>query len=398
MRQTLSKLLLSVYLPTLILSFCNGLLLPVLPLYASTFANAYSLIGLVLAGEALGTLLADVPAGSLLRRMDRKWVMVSGVALVGVSVLALLWASTLAEVLGYRLLTGVGGALWNLSRHAYLAEATVSAQRGRTIALFGGTNRLGTFAGPAVGGVLAGMFGFGAAFVLYGVLAGVTVVLALLFIEKAEPLETSALERPTHNLWHVLQAQRRVLAAAGTAQLLAQMVRASRRVLIPLYGADVLGLGVEAVGLVLSVSSFVDMAMFYPAGVIMDRWGRKFAIVPCFALQAVGVLLIPVTTGFVPLLLAASLIGFGNGLGSGTMMTLGADLAPRDALGEFLGVWRLIGDGGATGAPLIVGAVADALSLSLAAVVMAGVGAAAAATFAFGVRETLQRTEPSPTP
>ena len=398
MRQTLSKLLLSVYLPTLILSFCNGLLLPVLPLYAGTFTDAYSLIGLVLAGEALGTLLADVPAGSLLRRMDRKWVMVLGVALVGVSVLALLWASTLAEVLGYRLLAGVGGALWNLSRHAYLAEATVSAQRGRTIALFGGTNRLGTFAGPAVGGVLAGMFGFGAAFVLYGVLAGVTVVLALLFIEKAEPLETSALERPTHNLWHVLKAQRRVLAAAGTAQLLAQMVRASRRVLIPLYGADVLGLGVEAVGLVLSVSSFVDMAMFYPAGVIMDRWGRKFAIVPCFTLQAVGVLLIPVTTGFVPLLLAASLIGFGNGLGSGTMMTLGADLAPRDALGEFLGVWRLVGDGGATGAPLIVGAVADVLSLSLAAVVMAGVGAAAAATFAFGVRETLQRTEPSPAP
>ena len=395
MRQTLSKLFLSVYLPTLILSFCNGLLLPVLPLYAGVFTSAYSLIGLVLAGEAVGTLMADLPAGGLLRRVDRKWVMVVGVALVGVSVLALLWASTLLEVLGYRLLAGVGGALWNLSRHAYLAEATTSAQRGRTIALFGGTNRLGTFAGPAVGGLVAGVFGFGAVFVLYAALAGLTVVLAFLFIEKAEPMNASLPQAHTHNLWAVLKTQRRVLASAGAAQLLAQTVRASRRILIPLYGADVLGLGVEAVGLVLSVSSFVDMALFYPAGVIMDRWGRKFAILPCFALQALGVLLIPLTTGFVPLLLVASLIGFGNGLGSGTMMTLGADLAPKGALGEFLGVWRLIGDGGATGAPLIVGAVADVLSLATAAVVMAGVGAAAVALFAFTVPETLERADPA---
>ncbi|CAN5725863.1 MFS transporter [soil metagenome] len=395
MRQTLSKLLLSVYLPTLILSFCNGLLLPVLPLYAGVFTNAYSLIGLVLAAEAIGTLLADLPAGGLLRRVDRKWVMVVGVALVGVSVVALVWASTLLEVLGYRLLAGVGGALWNLSRHAYLAEATVSAQRGRTIALFGGTNRLGTFAGPAVGGLVAAALGYGAVFVLYAALAGITVVLAFLFIEKAEPAAPPDLQTPGHDLWTVLRSQRRVLAAAGSAQLLAQMVRASRRVLIPLYGADVLGLGVEAVGLILSVSSFVDMALFYPAGVIMDRWGRKFAILPCFALQAVGVLLIPLTTGFVPLLLVASLIGFGNGLGSGTMMTLGADLAPRGVLGEFLGVWRLIGDGGATGAPLIVGAVADVLSLATAAVVMAAVGAAAVALFTFTVPETLERPHPA---
>ena len=72
-------------------------------------------------------------------------------------------------------------------------------------------------------------------------------------------------------------------------------------------------------------------------------------------------------------------------------MTLGADLAPRDALGEFLGVWRLIGDGGFMGAPLIVGSVADALDLSFAAVVMAGVGFAAAAVFAYRVPETLQK-------
>ena len=392
MRQNLNDLFLSVYLPTLILAFCNGLLLPILPIFAGTFTEAYSLIGLVLAAEAFGTLLADIPAGSLLRQLDRKWVMVIGIGLVGLSVLALVWAGSVWEVLAYRLLAGVGGALWNISRHAYLAEATQTAQRGRAIALFGGTNRLGTFAGPAVGGILAARFGYAVPFILFAVMAAVAAFVAIVFIEKSERVVTDKAQH-SHHLWEILKTHRRVLLSAGTAQLLAQMVRSSRRVLIPLYGTDVLGLGLEAVGIILSASSFIDMAMFYPAGVIMDRFGRKFAIVPCFALQAIGVLLIPLTTGFALLMGAGLLIGFGNGLGSGTMMTLGADLAPRDALGEFLGVWRLIGDGGFMGAPLIVGSVADALDLSFAAVVMAGVGFAAAAVFAYRVPETLQKSQ-----
>jgi hypothetical protein len=98
----------------------------------------------------------------------------------------------------------------------------------------------------------------------------------------------------------------------------------------------------------------------------------------------------PLTGGFAALAAAASLIGLGNGLGSGTMMTLGADLAPPEAVGEFLGAWRLIGDGGSMGGPVLVGALADALGLPLATLAIAAVGAGAALTFAYGVPETLR--------
>jgi len=87
---------------------------------------------------------------------------------------------------------------------------------------------------------------------------------------------------------------------------------------------------------------------------------------------------------------AAALIGLGNGLGSGTMMTLGADLAPPGATGEFLGLWRLVGDVGGVGGPLAVGVVADELGLDGSAVVIAGLGLAATLTLAFLVRETRQ--------
>ncbi len=383
----LKRLGLSVYLPSLILSFCSGLLLPVLPVFAESFGVSYALIGLVLAGEALGTLLADIPAGILIRRLDRKWVMALGIGLVGLSVIALFWSQTIWEVLIYRIISGLGAALWNLSRHAYLSEATNKTNRGRAIALFGGTNRLGGFLGPVVGGFLAAQFGLRLPFLVFGILALCTIPLALVFIEKGQPVVRQVSH---YHFLSVLREHRHVLFTAGLGQLGAQMVRAARNVLIPLYGSS-LGLGLETVGLILSLSAFVDVALFYPAGVIMDKLGRKYAIVPSFTLQALGLLVIPFAGGFAGLLVAATLTGLGNGLSSGTMMTLGSDLAPKDSLGEFLGVWRLIGDSGFTGGPVIVGVIADVLALPVAALVMAIIGLGAAGLFAFGVPETHPR-------
>jgi len=54
----------------------------------------------------------------------------------------------------------------------------------------------------------------------------------------------------------------------------------------------------------------------------------------------------------------------------------------------------LIGDLGHTGAPLVVGAIADILVLSSAVWVIAGSGLAAASIFLFFVPETLKRKHP----
>ena len=115
----------------------------------------------------------------------------------------------------------------------------------------------------------------------------------------------------------------RILASAGTAQIFGQMIRAGRTIVIPLFAAEVLGLAVDQIGLIVSISVAVDFSLFVVAGWLMDRVGRKFAIVPCFGIQALGMALVPFATSYSSLLLAAVLIGIGNGLGAGTMMTLG---------------------------------------------------------------------------
>jgi MFS family permease len=131
------------------------------------------------------------------------------------------------------------------------------------------------------------------------------------------------------------------------------------------------------------------MTLFYPTGLIMDRWGRKTAIVPAFILQALSLGLVPFSGSMGALSAVAALGGLGNGLSSGTMMTLGADLSPPESRDEFLGIWRLIGDGGHAAGPYLVGQVADWVALPMSALVMSAAGLAAALIFALLVPETL---------
>jgi MFS family permease len=391
------QLILALYVPTLILAFCQGLLIPILPLFVSDeFAGSYGIIGLVVAAGAIGMIIGDVPAGALVGRIGLKRSMLIGIAGMALGTLAFTWASAVYELIFYSVFVGFASTLWNLSRHAYLAEAAPSGRRGRAIAIFGGINRMGSFAGPIVGGALGGWLGLRAPFFLFAGLALIALIFPFLFLVDSSQRSPSrgGLRGHTSHLWQVLQENYRVLFTAGSGQLFAQMIRSGRGIVVPLFAADILGLDVEQIGLIVGLSSAVDMSMFYPAGYLMDRYGRKFAYVPSFAIQALGMALIPFTTSFLGLLLATSLLGFGNGLGSGTMMTLGADLAPDESRSEFLGLWRLIGDGGAMGGPIVVGWVAGLLGLSLATFVIAGVGLAAALALGTLVPETLRKPSP----
>ncbi len=379
-----------IYLPTLFFGMSLGMMRPILPLYVSDFDVSYVLIGLVVGGEALGAMLADVPAGILLRRFTEKQVMLAGQLLILLGMLLLFLAPTVWMAFLSLFMFGTGRALFNVSRHMFLSEQFSREKRGRAISVFGGMVRMGNAIGPVIGGFIAARMGLRAPFLAVCVFALFGIVLVVLLLKESRRREAGRSREEGLAVVETLRENRPMLARAGGGVLLGQAIRAGRRVIVPLYAADVLGLGPEAIGLIISVSWLLDMLMFLPAGWVMDKRGRKHAIVPSFMIMATGVALIPLTQNFEGLLLATALIGLGNGFSSGSMMTLGSDLAPARTRGEFLGVWRLIGDSGATAAPFVIGFVAQQLALQSAAVAISGMGLMAAGIFAFLVPETLR--------
>jgi MFS family permease len=390
LRQTAS-LLLPVYVPTLLLSIGQGILVPTLPLYAQDFGVNYALVSLAIAAAGLGTLVGDVPSGMMLERFGRKPVMVVGTVSLALATLGLVYLQYFPTLLLLRFLAGVGTAMWNISRMAYLTDTVPLRDRGRALSTFGGVSRIGTFVGPALGGVLGSILGLTAPFYAAAAAAAAAAVISILFISESRHKETVA---HGHTRWAVVggvvKAHWRELGTAGSAQIFAQMIRAGRQIIVPLYAANELNLSVAQIGSIVSISSAVDMSLFLPAGFLMDKLGRKYASVPSFLVMAAGMAMVPLSSNYAGLLAATCVMGFGNGIGAGSMMTLGADLAPRRATGEFLGVWRLIGDVGSTGGPLVVGTIADAVGLTMAAFSLAGVGVLAATTLLLFVKETLQ--------
>jgi MFS family permease len=70
----------------------------------------------------------------------------------------------------------------------------------------------------------------------------------------------------------------------------------------------------------------------------------------------------------------AVLFGVANGVSSGVILTVGADLAPKRHPAAFLGAYRTIGDAGQAAAPLVVSAVTSLVSLAAASAAIGVLG------------------------
>jgi MFS family permease len=154
-------------------------------------------------------------------------------------------------------------------------------------------------------------------------------------------------------------------------------VRAARQTVLPLWAAHI-GLGATTTSLIFGVASAVDMALFYPSGRVMDHFGRLSVAIPSMLILGGATALLPLTGGTVSLALVAMVMSFGNGIGSGIIMTLGADVAPIAGKISFLSVWRTLSDTGSALGPLVVSVVATVWTLAAGIVAVGGLGLVAA--------------------
>ena len=358
-----------------------------LPLYMLEIGASPAFAALVVGLRGVGILLFDVPAGMLVARFGDKPVLLGGLGLI-LAGFALLSVTTEPWLIGVAAVSlGTGHAAWMLGRQSYLADTCATNELGRAIAAMAGLQRGGALIGPVAGGALAGLAGFPVAFTVGAASAVVAGATVLAFARGVPPHENP--DASLKGTVTVLRAQRGVLATAGGSALVLQLMRATRQLLVPLFGQAV-GLDVTTIGFVYSLATVVDIALFYPSGVLADRYGRKWSAVPSMALYALGLALLPLAEGLYSLFAVAVLLGFANGIGTGVVMIIGADLARASGrYGQFLGLWRLIGDVGISGAPLLVGTIVNGAGLAAASLTVAGLGAAGALVMAYVVVETL---------
>ncbi|WP_328477682.1 MFS transporter [Actinoplanes sp. NBC_00393] len=373
---TLRQIGLSVYLPSGVYSTGIGAVAPVVVLSATGLGASLATAALVAAMVGLGQIAGSLPAGVLIARIGEQRTMVAATALALPALCACMLAPNVLLLGAAVALLGVAGAAWIVARHAYLAEAVRPSLRARAMSTLGGVARIGTFIGPFLGAAAMHFAGLKGAYLV--AITGVGTATVLLALLPPVPHDRPVVAGQARaGLWTVIHDNRRTLRTLGLGITLVGAMRASRQTIVPLWGAS-LDLDPATIGLIYGCSGAVDMLLFYPAGRLMDRHGRRWAAVPAMALLGLATALLPLATSAPGLAAAAMLMGLGNGLSAGLVLTIGADVSPAEGRAQFLGAWRLCADVGNGGGPLVIGAVTAAVSLTAAALTVGAAGLLAA--------------------
>ncbi len=380
-RLNLRRIAIPAFGPSLLFGLGEGAILPVIALSSRSLGASVAAAALIVTLLGIGSLLSNIPASLLTAKYGERRAIIAAAALSAAAMVCCAKAPNIWVFSAGILLIGAASAVFNLARQSYLTEAVPVQFRARALSTLGGVMRIGVFAGPFAGALAIGLLGLsgaywvGAAAVLAAGAVGWTLP-DLVHPEADHPGPAAA--RPV-GVRSLLVSHRRIFLTVGLGVLLVSAVRASRQAVIPLW-AEHLGLNAATTSLIYGLSGAIDMLVFYPAGKVMDRKGRTWVAVPSMVLMGLALLLMPLTVGIGSLLLVSLLIGFGNGIGSGMIMTLGADYSPSPGRAQFLGIWRFLSDVGSSGGPaLLAGLTAIAtLGVGIAATGLLGMIAAAA--------------------
>lgn len=353
---SLRRLLPGIYLPTLLFEIGVGAMMPMIPVSTTRLGGSLATGGLMVALLAVGKILADVPAGALAARVGDRPTMIGASGLAVVALVCMALAPNLAMLAVGVLLVGACDAVYGLARQSYLTAVIHPLRRARALSTLGGVARIGLFLGPFVGAlVVAGDQQASRAYWV-GVLTSLLAAAVVLLVPDPAAGHTHAARTGTPlGLRTVLRNHWRVFATLGIAVLGVSAVRGARNTVLPLW-TESLGFDPAATSLVFGLSGAIDMLLFYPAGKVMDRFGRLWVAIPSMAVMGAAMLALPLTSTLAAVSVVAMVMGFGNGIGSGILMTLGADTAPPGQRAQYLGIWRLFSDTGGAAGPLVVAA------------------------------------------
>lgn len=374
----------SAYGPSFLFGISEGALFPVMALSAKALGANVAEAGVVATLLGIGALLGNLPATTLTARHGERRAMMGAALFCSLSLLlCVLAGSVLWLALGV-LLFGIGSSVFLLARLTYLTEAVPLPLRARALSTLGGVMRIGMFVGPFCAAALMHWTGLaGAYWVAIAAMLGAGMLSFAVpdLIAPPASQDQPAGPRPAaQSLWKVLRTYWRAYATLGSVCALVNGIRACRQVIVPLWGLHI-GLDPATTALVYGIMGAMDVLLFYPAGRIMDLRGRRWAVVPSMILMAVGFAWMILSDSLLSFTLACMLIGLGNGMGSGIVMTIGADISPAHARTRFLGGWRFLNDVGSSGGPILVSAVAAVASLASGISLISAVGLLAAALF-----------------
>lgn len=295
-------------------------------------------VTLLLTVNAVAGLVASSIAGPVVDRFGRKGVMVLGLAVGGVTLLAMSAASTLEW---WAILMAINGAFSPLLRvggDAMVADLIAPERRASAYALVRMVHNLGVAIGPSVGGFVAVV----SYAITFGVAAGASLLFALLILFfVAETVPPLAADRPQAEAGYGPLLRDRPFLAFCVFYALAAMVSSLLMVLLAVYTKENFGVPENQYGFIMATNAVMVVLFQYA----VTRVSSRYAHLPVLALgalfYALGAGSVAWGWNFPTFLISMVILTIGELLLVPTATTLTANLAPPDMRGRYMGVYSL---------------------------------------------------------
>ncbi len=387
----------------------QGIITPVLPLFAEGFNDNTFLIGLAVGIFGFGRVAMGIPSGMLAQRHGRRIVLVGGTGLAALGSILVPFSGSLNELMIYRGIAGLGGGAYMVGAAIYLRDVSTPESRARYQSLQEISVVAGVIVGPIIGGYLAEWLGFKAPLYAQAAAVGIGVLIVQLWLPETQPGrgasgpkkgQTSVAPGTASPKIGTLQGLNILLRHPGfvSACLFNLAIVANRQggrfAIMPLLGSAK-GFGPGQLGVFLTVTH-IPQLMFLPlTAFISDRVGRVFTVLPAAASIILGIAIFIYADNIYFLLLSAVFLGMGEGLAGPPPTAYVADAAPAGIEGITLGLFRTIGGAGFLGGALLFGGLSDLFSIRWALWIDSMIVAAASLNFVLVAGRSIRKSRPA---
>lgn len=367
--------LIAICISTVLVMAGQGVISPILPLYADSFGVSTAMVGATVTAFGLARLVTNVPAGIFADRRGRRSLLIGGPLVTAIGMFGSGMSTSIWMLLAFRFVAGLGSGLYMTGAQIYLLDIAAPEQRGRFIATNQGALLVGVGFGPAIGGLLADTYSLSTPFNVVAVGALVTAIYGWFRLPETlttghastDPAVQVNAADPSSAPSRFALLRSSDFLAVGFVTIGVFSVRAGvRQTLVPLQLNQVFGVEVAELGLLFTLLGLIGMVLIWPAGWAADRFGPKTLIVPTAALITVGVTVVAVADSLPLFITGLTISAVGSSITGPAPAAYVANLVEEDQRGAAMGMYRTFGDIGVVGSPVISGILADAVGIPIA--------------------------------
>jgi MFS transporter, DHA1 family, multidrug resistance protein len=336
-------------------NLANGIIAPLLPIYAETLGASGLWLGVIFAGVSIASAIFMPFTGRLSDRRGRKLVLMVGLIGLSLTSFGYLWADSIARLTAVRFLQGAASAMVGPIAQAYIGDVTPPGEEGKWMGLFNATFIIGFGSGPLLGGVVGDRFGTDTAFYIMGGLNLVSFLGVAFFLPEVVQRKKTA---GRFSLKAVTSSN--LTRGVFSYQVGASANRGIMTAFIPVFASLYLGLSTSVIGLVLTVSIVINSLLLVPAGALADRLNRRYMILFGCSGVALSMFVLPLASGLWVLLALIIMGGVFDACATPPSMAFMVEEGRKQGMGVTTSIVNMGGGLGMGLAPILAGLVVDA--------------------------------------